>query len=135
MTYRPRMENIVRPWVKDNFVLKENDRPLIVKIGALSDASGSFGLPSNFSRSFSFTLNNDDSEPIEDVPEDPVEDPDKEEPIIADLVYDETARTTETIRVENPSDSAQYVIVERITSIDFRGPDNRIYRYNLNHPA
>lgn len=55
---------------------------------------------------------------------------DDEEP--PPLQYNEEARATETIRIENPEDSEQYVEVERITSIIFRGPDGRRHQFNLN---
>lgn len=49
------------------------------------------------------------------------------------LVYNEESRVVETIRVENPDDSEQYVDVERITSIVFRGGDGRRHQFNLDH--
>lgn len=66
------------------------------------------------------------------------------------LEFDETARTVENIRVENPSDSAQYVIVQRINEITFRGPSDfanaliqlrdgtiseLLFKYILHHPV
>jgi hypothetical protein len=51
-------------------------------------------------------------------------------------------RVTEDIRVENPSDSAQYVMVRRINEITFQGPNEGskgqievFHRFILNHPA
>lgn len=49
-------------------------------------------------------------------------------------VYTEIERTTETVRVTNPSDSTQYVDVARITSILFRGPDGIDVRFDLKPP-
>jgi len=63
---------------------------------------------------------------------------DLEEPIAEEtqdpaLVYTEIARAVTTVRVENPSDSSQYVDVERIERIVFRGPDGRKHEYRLDH--
>ena len=41
------------------------------------------------------------------------------------LEFTEDERTEEEVRVENPDDSEQYVIVARATEIIFRGPDLR----------
>jgi hypothetical protein len=49
-------------------------------------------------------------------------------------VYTEVERTTETVRVYNPSDNAQYVDVQRIKSITFRGPDNVDVQFDLKPP-
>lgn len=52
--------------------------------------------------------------------------PNEDEPVAgeAEKYYDfqEFSRETEDVRVENPSDAEQYVIVQRITEIVFRGP-------------
>jgi hypothetical protein len=50
-------------------------------------------------------------------------------------VYTEVNRTTETVRVTNPTDSSQYVDVQRIKSIVFRGPDGGDVRFDLKPPA
>jgi hypothetical protein len=50
-------------------------------------------------------------------------------------VYSEVNRVTETVRVTNPSDSAQYVDVQRIKNITFRGPDGVDVRFELKPPA
>lgn len=49
-------------------------------------------------------------------------------------VYTEIERTTETVRVRNPSDSSQYVDVARIKSILFRAPDGSDVRFDLKPP-
>lgn len=49
-------------------------------------------------------------------------------------VYNEVERTTETVRVYNPTDNAQYVDVQRIKTITFRGPDGVDARYELKPP-
>ena len=57
------------------------------------------------------------------------------------ILFDETQREVEEVRVENPDDSAQYVIVERITAITFRGPNTgrfgeveTLWKFTLHHP-
>ena len=51
------------------------------------------------------------------------------------LEYTEIERTVTEVRVENPDDEEQYVMVERIESIDFRGPDGATHRFTLNNDA
>ena len=78
------------------------------------------------------------------------DDEEEGEPGPTTLEFDETARTTENIRVENPSDSEQYVIVQRINDITFRGPadfanalialrdgtiSELLFKYILHHPV
>lgn len=48
-------------------------------------------------------------------------------------VYAEVERTVTVVRVENPEDSEQYVDVERIETITFRGPDGQNVKFVLNH--
>ena len=54
--------------------------------------------------------------------------PDNEEgqspPSQAVAVFSETERETEDVRIENPDDSSQYVIVQRIQTIRFEAPAN-----------
>ena len=65
------------------------------------------------------------------------------------LEFEETERTVEDIRVENPSDADQYVIVQRINEIVFQAPANManaliqlrdgdiselFFKYILHHP-
>lgn len=45
--------------------------------------------------------------------------------------YSEVSRAVKIVRVTNPDDESQYVDVERITSITFRGPDNIDVIFNL----
>lgn len=49
------------------------------------------------------------------------------------LQFDEVQRGIEEIRIENPEDSQQYVIVERIAFIIFSAPDGMYWRFNLKH--
>jgi len=51
------------------------------------------------------------------------------------LRYEEVARAVSVVRVTNPSDSEQWVDVERIERIMFRGPDGRRHEFVLNHGA
>ncbi|RUV75918.1 MAG: hypothetical protein EOR30_17085 [Mesorhizobium sp.] len=57
-------------------------------------------------------------------PEEPIEDP--EDGIVV-IDYDYIDRAVETIRIENPDDSEQWVEVERITKIMFRRRDDGVY--------
>ena len=47
----------------------------------------------------------------------------------------EICRNTEDVRVENPNDSDQYVIVQRIKQIYFEDSQGRYFSFNLNPPA
>ncbi|TGQ69511.1 hypothetical protein EN829_015075 [Mesorhizobium sp. M00.F.Ca.ET.186.01.1.1] len=48
------------------------------------------------------------------------------------IEYDEVSRCWETIRVENPDDSEQYVMVRNTTRVVFVGRDDGLYRaFNL----
>lgn len=62
------------------------------------------------------------------------EEPNEEEERLDDkLVFREIARAVTVVRVTNPEDSAQYVDVERIDKIQFRGPDGKRYELQLNN--
>lgn len=62
-------------------------------------------------------------------PDEEKEDEPKEVHIIE---YDEVFRQTETIRVENPDDSEQYVMVKNVLRIIFQGRDDGLFRgFNL----
>jgi hypothetical protein len=50
------------------------------------------------------------------------------------LGYDETVRQTEDVRIENPDDPEQFVIVQRIKSIDFNVPGGQTTRFRLRNP-
>lgn len=50
------------------------------------------------------------------------------------LSYNEIDREVQRIFVFNPKDPEQYVVVERIMSIRFRGPDGKIAKFNLKPP-
>jgi hypothetical protein len=53
---------------------------------------------------------------------------DEEEPVID---WHELARTTSDVRVENPDDSEQYVIVQRVETITFQTPEGKRIRFNF----
>ena len=50
-----------------------------------------------------------------------------------ELLFTETARVTTTVRIENPSDSSQFVDVERIDRISFVGPDGVVRTFVLSN--
>lgn len=54
----------------------------------------------------------------------PGDEDDETPPVASTLEFEEVHRTTENIRVENPSDSEQYVIVQRINDITWSVPSD-----------
>ena len=50
-----------------------------------------------------------------------------------ELLFTETARVTTTVRIENPSDSSQFVDVEVIDRISFVGPDGVVRTFVLSN--
>jgi hypothetical protein len=61
---------------------------------------------------------------------------DQDPPEKETLVFEEqpTLRKTEDVRVENPDDPEQYVIVQRITSWTVQGPDGICRQFNMHPP-
>lgn len=59
--------------------------------------------------------------------------PDIDEPDDAARIFTETEREVDVVRVTNPSDSAQFVDVERITRISFLGEDGIVRTFVLNN--
>ena len=59
--------------------------------------------------------------------------PDIDDPDGAARIFTETVREVDVVRVTNPSDSAQFVDVERIKRISFRGEDGIISTFRLNN--
>lgn len=51
------------------------------------------------------------------------------------VTYTETGRDTSLLRVENPDDPDQFVEVERIDAISFRGPNGRDTIFRLRNPG
>ena len=49
------------------------------------------------------------------------------------LIFTETARLTTTVRISNPLDAADFVDVEQIDRISFRGPDGVIRTFVLSN--
>lgn len=71
-------------------------------------------------------------------PPDPEPDPEPDPSVVID--FEEVAREEELIRVENPADAAQYVMVADILNITFRPPaalkrpPEELWRYVLHKP-
>ena len=144
-------EDLVRPWSASTPYADRILQRLIAKRpGALDgDAILRWGGPTNWSvRNAEYPTmtvsGGSDDAAIEEALDPPT------------LAFDEVAelREVETIRVTNPLDDSQYVDVDRITKITFKGPDlrpeeelgadggqNKIrlpyiyYEYTLHHPA
>jgi hypothetical protein len=55
-----------------------------------------------------------------------------EEEEVPPILYHEVARQVSVVRISNPEDASQYVDVERIERIVFRGPDRDV-EFVLNH--
>ncbi|MBB2841263.1 UNVERIFIED_ORG: hypothetical protein GGE64_005045 [Rhizobium etli] len=66
-------------------------------------------------------------------PDFPGNDEDEEEEPVID--WHELARTTSDVRVENPDDSEQYVIVQRVETITFQTPEGERIRLNFKNEA
>lgn len=119
------IEVLVRPFQASDRILARR-RPKEVE-PENEDATITWGRAANFNLtatdSFTTIIINDGDEP--DEPEEPP----------SALVWTETYRATEDVRVENPDDSEQYVVVQRIREIWFVGPDGLTYIYRLNPPA
>ncbi len=94
--------------------------------GAAGDAVLRWGAPSNFQISSGggdiFITQPD----FDDLP-----DPELDEGL--GLIFTETARLTTTVRISNPLDANDFVDVEKIDQISFRGPDNVIRTFVLNN--
>lgn len=58
-----------------------------------------------------------------DTDDDPDEDP--------ELVYSETGRSTTDVRVENPDDPDQFVIVQKVQSMSLSGPGGRKIKFQF----
>lgn len=66
-------------------------------------------------------------------PDFPGNDEDEEEEPVID--WEEIARTTSDVRVENPDDSDQYVIVQRVETITFQTPEGERIRLKFKNEA
>lgn len=117
-----RAENLVRPFTDrqrkqllDRLLAKRNAP------GEEQEAELIWGQASDFNvidppRLPGFRVNNPDTPP-EDLP-----------PELQEIEYNEVDRETTMVRVENPNDSEQYVMVERIDTITFDSSSDNIRR-------
>lgn len=123
--YQPlRMEQIVRPFVDVLSFRAERRQPPVIE--DLPEAFIEWGGPSQFEfdNSFRNVANSGRSFRVNDDGDDP--DP--------GTSWSEAGRTTSDVRVENPEDPEQYVIVQRIDSISFNTPGGKI-SLSLSHPS
>jgi hypothetical protein len=127
---RPRMEQVVRSFV-DERILAIRARRKARDEDTTDDSLIRWGRPARFGNSD--VTKEEDERGFEIV--DPKPPPKKPEDQKRQRVYSEVTRSTETVRVFNPTDSAQYVDVQRIKSITFRGPDGIDVRFDLKPPA
>lgn len=113
-------EDMVRPFVSvDSFSRKRT----IVEPREIPESFFEAGGPSQFSYQDTFRdlanggrrFRTNDPPPGEDEPE----------------RWREQGRDVTEVRVENPDDPDQFVIVERIDKIRFQGPDGRTVQYEL----
>ena len=105
--------------------LLERRPPRRLPPGAVGDATLRWGEPSNFQ------LSSGGGSP-------PPEQPESDLPPIGDeqdnvLEFTEVSRETTTVRISNPADPADFVDVERIDRISFKGPDGLIRAFILNN--
>ncbi|KJS40353.1 MAG: hypothetical protein VR70_05780 [Rhodospirillaceae bacterium BRH_c57] len=63
----------------------------------------------------------------------PIGEEDDDPPPAGPAVWTEIARTTSTVRVENPEDPEQYVDVERVETLLMRGPGGEQVEWRLSH--
>lgn len=121
----PDMADIVRPWV--DVISYSTPRTLPPPAEVLPEAFLRWGGPSqfNFSDSFRDKANN------------PFGFHTKDEPNDENVVYQftETGRNTSQVRVENPDDPDQFVIVEQINAIEFSGPKGVVYSFRFANPS
>jgi hypothetical protein len=125
-------ESAVRPFQTIESAPPELPPVRRLRPGEDTEASICAGAPSRF-------LRQDLEEPVK-LPERPgieVIWPDRNDEGANDpeaIIYQEVRREVSVIRVENPSDAAQYVDVERIEKIDFTNLETgRLVRFILNH--
>ncbi len=95
--------------------------------GAIGDAVLRWGGPSNFQIASSFGGTFITQPRFDDLP-----DPEELDEGLG-LIFTETARLTTTVRISNPLDVNDFVDVEKIDQISFRGPDNVIRTFVLNN--
>lgn len=108
---RVSMEGLVRPF-ETRFKLRQDPR-----IETLREAPGTsetsnlcWGIPSSPLLGTSVKTRN------------PTDPPERDKPDQTEITWQEQSRKTKKIRVENPDDAEQYVMVERIEEIVFTQP-------------
>ena len=122
------LERAVRPFTSER-ILALRARRLAREEDQTDDSIFRWGRP--FSPGSAAQTPEEDKRGFQIVNPKPNKDPNEEKPV---LVYTEVVRVTDTVRVKNPQDAQQYVDVERIKSITFRGPDGVDRRFDLNPP-
>jgi hypothetical protein len=126
----PQMERIVRPFVTIESAPATPPTPRKPLPGEDGEAFISWGASSRFIRpNLSEPLRSDTSLGEGGFKITWPKDEEEEEKTVRQ--YSEISRETETIRVENPDDEEQYVMVERINTIDFSSPDGSTVRFIL----
>jgi hypothetical protein len=124
-----RMEQVVRPFV-DERILAIRARRKARDEDTTDDSLIRWGRPARFGNND--VTKEEDERGFEIVDPAPKKDPTDTRK--RTRIYSEVTRTTETVRVFNPTDSNQYVDVQRILSITFRGPDGVESRFDLKPP-
>ena len=108
--------------------LNQSAPPRRTPVGASGDAILRWGAASRFE----IFEGGAASQPIfVDPPSD--DDQDDDNPLDEGLVFTETAREVTVVRVSNPLDANNFVDVEVIDQISFRGPDGIIRTFVLNN--
>lgn len=116
------LARVVKPFTKAELLLQRLIA-LRPKEGEETAAEVTWGGPSDFTVSDSSERDDGDSVEV-DWPKDD-EDLEQFGVEIPTLRFEEFSREVDVVRVENPDDPDQYVMVERITKITFKGPDLR----------
>ncbi len=130
--YGPQMERIVRPFVVIDSKPYDPPAPRQPLPGEDDEAFISWGAPSRF-------ITPQITQPVTSSssfgggfrvtwPED-----DKPKKSQIERTYTEISRTVDTIKIENPEDSSQYVMIERIDEIQFSAPDGSTATFKLNN--
>lgn len=127
------VERIVRPFeltsvLADDRVPPPEEDPeeeTEVRWGKASQFAYSITDPDEQLNSGGMQVNPTDDEGNEEEPPEPA----------SALIYQEVRRIAFPIRIENPDDSSQYVIVQRIYVIVFNGNDGLARTFILDHPS
>lgn len=65
----------------------------------------------------------------------PDDEEDEEDPEDPTLIYTEIARTEVEVKVVNPDDEEQYVMVKRLSNVTFSSPDGKNRKFVFNWPT